>query len=136
MQTKLEIPVRSTEIDFLGHVNNTKYLDYMQWGREDWYMQAGMTFDRMLEQKIGTVIANINIDYLSACYMGEILVIETEPVESGNTSFTMRQDIYKKDTGKEVSKSKVTVVFIDMDTEKSTPIPPELRKQIEENLPQ
>jgi len=46
MKTTLEIPVRSTEIDFLGHVNNTKYLDYMQWGREEWYMQAGMTFPR------------------------------------------------------------------------------------------
>ena len=127
MKTTLEIPVRSTEIDFLGHVNNTKYLDYMQWGREEWYKLAGMTFDKMLEQNIGTVIANINIDYLSACYMGEILVIKTEPAEVGNTSFKMRQDIFKKDSGQEVSKATVTVVFIDMDTEKSTPIPAELK---------
>jgi len=128
MQTKLEIPVRSTEIDFLGHVNNTKYLDYMQWGREDWYIKAGLTFEMMLKENIGTVIANINIDYLSACYMGDVLMIETEPVEAGNTSFKMRQDIYKKDSGQEVSKATVTVVFIDMDTEKSTPIPKELKK--------
>ncbi len=127
MKTTLEIPVRSTEIDFLGHVNNTKYLDYMQWGREDWYTQAGLTFEMMLEKNIGTVIANINIDYLSACYMGEILVIKTEPAEVGNTSFKMRQDIFKKDSGQEVSKATVTVVFIDMDTEKSTPIPAELK---------
>lgn len=126
MKTTLEIPVRSTEIDFLGHVNNTKYLDYMQWGREDWYTQAGLTFKMMLEKNIGTVIANINIDYLSACYMGEILVIKTEPAEVGNTSFKMRQDIFKKDSGQVVSKASVTVVFIDMDTEKSTPIPAEL----------
>jgi len=127
MKTILEIPVRSTEIDFLGHVNNTKYLDYMQWGREDWYMQAGLTIEMMLKKNIGTVIANINIDYLNACYMGDILVIETEPVKVGNTSFTMRQDILKKDSGQEVSKAEVTVVFIDMDTEKSTPIPAELK---------
>lgn len=127
MKTTLEIPVRSTEIDFLGHVNNTKYLDYMQWGREDWYTQAGLTFKMMLEKNIGTVIANINIDYLSACYMGEILVIKTEPAKVGNTSFKMRQDIFKKDSGQVVSKASVTVVFIDMDTEKSTPIPAELK---------
>jgi len=130
MKTTLEIPVRSTEIDFLGHVNNTKYLDYMQWGREEWYKLAGMTFDKMLEQNIGTVIANINIDYLSACYMGEIIVIETEPVEVGNTSFTMRQDIFKKDSRQKVSKAKVTVVFINMDNEKSTPIPAELKTRL------
>ncbi len=131
MKTTLEIPVRSTEIDFLGHVNNTKYLDYMQWGREEWYKLAGMTFDKMLEQNIGTVIANINIDYLSACYMGEIIVIETEPVKVGNASFTMRQEIFKKDSRQKISKAKVTVVFINMDTEKSTPIPAELKKQLE-----
>ncbi|MGM0651781.1 MAG: acyl-CoA thioesterase [Bacillota bacterium] len=128
MKTILEIPVRSTEIDFLGHVNNTKYLDYMQWGREDWYMKAGLTFEMMLEKNIGTVIANISIDYLSASYLGEVLVIETEPLEVGNTSLKMRQDILKKDSGQEVSSAEVTVVFIAMDTEKSTPIPAELKK--------
>lgn len=133
MKTTLEVPVRSTEIDFLGHVNNTKYLDYMQWGREDWYMQAGMTFDNMLDQNIGTVIANINIDYLSACYMGETILIETKPVEVGNTSFKMHQDIFKKDSRQKVIEAEVTVVFIDMDTEKSTPIPAELRKVLSEN---
>ncbi|MEW6622341.1 MAG: hypothetical protein AB1420_04280 [Bacillota bacterium] len=29
METSIEIVVRSTEVDFLGHVNNAKYLEKM-----------------------------------------------------------------------------------------------------------
>lgn len=39
VETVIEIEVRPTEIDVMGHVNNAKYLEYMEWGREDWYNQ-------------------------------------------------------------------------------------------------
>ncbi len=44
MEATIEIPVRSTEVDYLGHVNNAKYLEYMEWGREGWYSQADCPF--------------------------------------------------------------------------------------------
>jgi acyl-CoA thioesterase FadM len=31
METALTIIVRSTEIDINGHVNNAKYLEYLEW---------------------------------------------------------------------------------------------------------
>ena len=37
METSLEIVVRPTEVDVNGHVNNAKYVEYMEWGREEWY---------------------------------------------------------------------------------------------------
>ncbi len=123
MEKTIEIPVRSTEVDFLGHVNNAKYLEYMEWGREDWIKQAGYSFDDLYNRGIGTVTVNINIDYLGECYKGDILEVKTRPVKLGNTSIVVEQAIYKKDSGKKVSKAHVTVVFIDMETRKSMPIP-------------
>ena len=35
METAHEIVVRPTEVDVNGHVNNTKYVEYMEWGREE-----------------------------------------------------------------------------------------------------
>jgi acyl-CoA thioester hydrolase/thioesterase-3 len=32
MKTSLNIIVRPTEIDVNGHVNNAKYLEYLEWG--------------------------------------------------------------------------------------------------------
>jgi acyl-CoA thioesterase FadM len=31
----LETVVRCTEIDVNGHVNNAKYVEYLEWGREE-----------------------------------------------------------------------------------------------------
>ncbi|MGO8899184.1 MAG: acyl-CoA thioesterase [Isosphaeraceae bacterium] len=35
METALEIVVRPTEVNVNGHVNNAKYVEYMEWGRKD-----------------------------------------------------------------------------------------------------
>jgi hypothetical protein len=35
METALEIVVRPTEVDVNGHVNDAKYVDCMEWGREE-----------------------------------------------------------------------------------------------------
>jgi thioesterase III len=32
METAHEIVVRPTEVDVNGHVNNAKYVEYMEWG--------------------------------------------------------------------------------------------------------
>ena len=34
-ETAHEIVVRPTEVDVNGHVNNAKYVEYMEWGREE-----------------------------------------------------------------------------------------------------
>jgi thioesterase III len=36
MNTAIQIEVRPTELDSMGHVNNAKFLEYMEWSREDW----------------------------------------------------------------------------------------------------
>ncbi len=130
MDNSIEIPVRSTEVDFLGHVNNAKYLEYMEWGREDWYRKAGCSFDALAEQGLGTAAVNINIDYLSECYRGDILLVKTAPVQVGKSSFVMRQQIYKKDSMEKVSEAHVTTVVFKLDTRKSVPIPSELIKHL------
>ena len=48
METTLEIVVRPTEIDVNGHVNNAKYVEYLEWGREEWYESNGLPYERLL----------------------------------------------------------------------------------------
>ena len=45
MKTSLDIVVRPTEIDVNGHVNNAKYLEYLEWGREEWYEAGNLQYD-------------------------------------------------------------------------------------------
>ena len=41
----LETVVRCTEIDVNGHVNNAKYVEYLEWGREEWYERRGFPYE-------------------------------------------------------------------------------------------
>ena len=83
MSSELELTVRSTEIDVNGHVNNAKYLEYLEWGREDWYERAGLDYAAFLEMGIQTVTVNININYRRECVQGERLIVHTEPLRAG-----------------------------------------------------
>ncbi len=132
METTIEIPVRSTEVDFLGHVNNAKYLEYMEWAREDWYRQAGCSFEQLAEKNIGTVTVNININYHHECGLGDVIIVKTRPNKVGNKSFVLTQEIYKKEPGIKVSDAQVTTVVLDFNTRKSIAIPSYIMKHLRE----
>ena len=93
METALEIVVRPTEVDVNGHVNNAKYVEYMEWGREEWYERQGLPYDRLRALGAVTVTVNLNLNFRQECRQGEILVIATRPERLGRTSFALRQEI-------------------------------------------
>jgi YbgC/YbaW family acyl-CoA thioester hydrolase len=125
METALEIVVRPTEIDVNGHVNNAKYVEYLEWGREEWYERQGLAYDRLFALGAVTVTANLNLNFRQECRQGEVLVITTRPERLGRTSFVLRQEIRKRD-GDLAADGIITLVTIDPATRKSRPMPDEL----------
>jgi len=89
----IEILVRSTEIDVNGHVNNAKYLEYLEWGRENWYEQHGLDYARLKNQGLVTVLVRISANYRREAIQNDKLRISTHLTQVGNTSFTMEQSI-------------------------------------------
>ncbi len=125
METTLEIVVRPTEVDVNGHVNNAKYVEYMEWGREEWYERQGLPYDRLFALGAVTVTANLNLNFRRECRQGEFLVIATRPERLGRTSFALYQEIRKRD-GTLAADGVITMVTIDPATRKSRPLPDEL----------
>jgi thioesterase-3 len=125
MKTSIQIEVRPTEIDVMGHVNNAKYLEYMEWSREDWYNRAGLPFDVFTEMGVGTVTVNININYRKEAKLGQQLTISTEPVRKGRTSFVLKHEIFNEQN-ELVADAEVTCCTIDLKARKSVPLPKEL----------
>lgn len=126
MENVLEIVVRSTEIDVNGHVNNAKYLEYLEWGRESWYEEAGLYYETLLKMGIQTVTVNININYWKECKQNDRLSIKTRPERVGKSSFVLLQEIYNQH-GEKVADALVTCVTMDAETRKSREVPDELR---------
>lgn len=127
MEITLDIIVRSTEIDVNGHVNNAKYLEYLEWGREEWYDQNGFHYDTILSWGLQTVTVNININYRKECRQGDRLSIRTRPEKLGRTSFVMKQEIYNQH-GDLAADATVTTVMIDAVTRKSSPVPAQMAR--------
>jgi YbgC/YbaW family acyl-CoA thioester hydrolase len=126
-ETSLEIVVRPTEVDVNGHVNNAKYVEYMEWGREEWYERNGLPYDRLFALGAVTVTVNLNLNFRKECRQGEVLVIHTRPERLGRTSFALRQEIRKRD-GELAADGVVTLVTIDPSTRTSRPVPEDLAR--------
>lgn len=127
MKTELKLIVRPTEIDVNGHVNNAKYLEYLEWGREEWYEAGGLHYNKLLQEGFQTVTVNININYRKECVQNERLTVITEPEKAGNSSYVLKQTI-TNETNAVCIDAAVTCVTMDSSTRKSKLLPAMLRK--------
>lgn len=127
----LDLIVRPTDIDVKGHVNNARYVEYLQWGRWQWFDEKEFSIERQKEAGCALVVVNLNLNYRSECAQGERLTVHTRPEKIGDKSFSMRQEIWKQD-GSIALEGVVTMVAIDPSTRKSRPLPEQLKKLLVE----
>jgi thioesterase-3 len=127
MNTAIQIEVRPTELDSMGHVNNAKFLEYMEWSREDWYNKAELPFDTFTALGLGTVVVNININYHKEARLGQHLTVSTAPVRKGRTSFVLKHVILNANE-ELVADAEVVNVTIGLQSRKASPLPDALAK--------
>ena len=102
--------VRWDDIDAFGHVNNAKYLTYIQEARFLW------------SPIIEMVVARAEVDFIEAIYEGGRFYDINLWVESiGNSSFTMAYEVVG-DNGVVHAKVKTVQVVVSMETMKSRPL--------------
>jgi acyl-CoA thioester hydrolase len=113
--------VRWDDIDAFGHVNNAKYLTYIQEARFQWsfYQYASKNEKPTL---VEMVVAKAEIDYLVPIYEGGKFYDVNLWVESiGNSSFVMGYEVVG-DNGVVHAKVKSVQVAVSMETKKSRPL--------------
>ena len=69
LKSSLDIQVRYSDVDLLGHVNNATFLTYYELGRIDFFRNF---IDDLAE--IRFVIAHIEVDFFSEVRLGDIPV--------------------------------------------------------------
>jgi YbgC/YbaW family acyl-CoA thioester hydrolase len=126
MEVVLETVVRCTEIDVNGHVNNARYVEYLEWGREEWYDSHGLTYEHLKAAAAVTVVVNINLNLRQPCHQGDRLRIVTWPERRGRTSFVLGQRIERDGTA--VADALVTLVTVDPATGRGRPLPDEFAR--------
>lgn len=133
MAHRFDFTVRSTDIDVIGHVNNAKYLEYMEWARFDWIWEQGFTLDEMKRREVMPVVVNININYRKELQMREKVHAITTVVTIGEKSFVLRHELYNE-AEQLVAEGDVTMVMIDAKTRRSISLPADLKEALHGEL--
>ena len=124
LETKINIKVRGYHLDLYKHVNNARYLEFLEEARWDYLDKSG-AMDYFTERKMAFVIININITYKYPALNGDTLTIYTKPLERGNTSIKFAQRIVNH-ADKLVSEAIITFGMVDLQTNKITRIDDEV----------
>ncbi|MHA6760086.1 acyl-CoA thioesterase [Streptacidiphilus sp. PAMC 29251] len=91
-------PLRWSDMDAFGHVNNVVFLRYLEEARIDFtFTSAGEVGEKAFSE--GSVVARHEIDYLRPLvYRPEPITIETWLTRLGHASFTVAYEIKDVDT--------------------------------------
>ena len=126
----LEIPVRFMDIDALQHVNNARYLNFLEESRIAYSQELLDVFNSI--QELNVLVARVEIDFLRPVLFGEKLHVYTRISKLGTKSFTFESVITATNKKGEFPAAKAlqTLVAFDPETLKSTVISPKLRARI------
>ena len=123
---KTTIQVTTSDADELGHVNNTRYIHWMQNVATDHSAALGWTSERYSRLGQGWVVRRHVIDYIRQAYPGDILVAETWVAEMKNV-FSVRKYLFTRvGDGQVVAKAETRWGFIDFATGRPVKIPSEI----------
>lgn len=113
-----EITVRGYHLDLYRHVNNARYLEFLEEARWQTYDKP---FEKagLISKGLAFVIVNINIDYKRPAGLGDVLNIVNTIQRIGTKSVTIRQHMFLKGTDTTVVDAAVTVVLMDVKTGKA-----------------
>ncbi|WP_254353927.1 acyl-CoA thioesterase [Pantoea allii] len=128
MQTTIK--VRGYHLDVYQHVNNARYLEFLEEARWQWLEEAD-AFNWLLEQKLAFVVVNININYRRPAVLGDVLEISSEMTQLNGKSGIMSQRILLAGGDTVVADAALTFVCIDLRSQKAVPLEGELRQRLE-----
>lgn len=133
MLNKTQIKVRGYHLDLFQHVNNARYLEFIEEGRWAFFDQFFERDDWMQEDFVWPVV-NININFKSQANFGDLLEVQTQYTKIGNRSITMKQTIVKLPTNEMVVEADVTYVCFSKAAKAAVPFPDDIRQKVEQSI--
>ncbi|MDZ7665929.1 MAG: thioesterase family protein [Desulfotignum sp.] len=107
-----EIKIRGYHTDLYQHVNNARYLEFLEEAR--WQLlEDHMDLETFMKSGFLFFVVNINISYRSPARVGDTVLIRSGLKKFGNKSVVIRQQISNKATGTVCVDADVTFVIAD-----------------------
>lgn len=116
-------PVRFSDLDGFGHVNNAVFSTYLEQARLAWF---GDDAEMPLRD---VILARTEIDFRSPVVFGETVEIGVRPLRVGTKSFELGYEL--RAGGRVVAEAKSVLVGYDYAAERSVEVPERWRRRME-----
>lgn len=107
--------VFSHQTDYVGHLNNIIYIEWMEIGRTKLLEYIDLSFDKLDVENIAPILVGTEIKYKKSLYLNEMVKIEIWVSELKNASAVMSFNFYNS-KGELAAFGKQTGLFIHRDT--------------------
>lgn len=106
-----EIPVRITDLNYVGHLGNDSFLSIIHDARARFLRKYGYT--ELDVEGVGTIVNNAVILYKSQLFYGDTVIIKVALKNPGHMSCDFIYLLLDKKTGKEAARAQTGFVFMD-----------------------
>lgn len=122
---RVPLGVRWRDLDAFNHVNNSKYLSYLEEARLQWMLTMP---GQGLDDHVAPVVAAANLNYRRPIEWPNEVMVELFVERLGNTSVTIGHRIVaRNDASVLYCDGNVVLVWIDRGTGAAAPLPAEVR---------
>ena len=123
------IEVRYGDLDPQGHVNNARFLTYLEQARVSYVKHLGL-WDGRTFFSIGFILADIHLTFRSPILFGQPVRVGVRVSRLGNKSLTMEYQMEEADSGQVFATGSTVLVTYNYHDENTIPIPDNWRKTI------
>ena len=123
---RVPLSVRWRDLDAFNHVNNSKFLSYLEEARLRWMMTLP---GEWIDENVAPVVAAANINYRRPIAWPNEIVVELFVERLGNTSLTIGHRILDASNDATLyADGNVVMVWIDKQNGQAAPLPDVVRK--------
>jgi len=120
--TTTQIKVRGYHEDRFGHVNNARYLEFLEEARWAHLEERGLDTAFFKAHGIFPVVVRLSISYRRPASAGDVLNITTEAASAGSRKIVIAQQARFASSDEVCVEAEVTIVFLDEKTGRPIPL--------------
>ncbi len=128
-KVETRVQVRWGDMDALRHVNNSRYLTYCEMANFEWFARVAPG-QELLDVPAYPVLARAECDFLASITYPATLQVLTRALRVGHTSLCLEHLIRDASSGRAHALARLTLVFIDRETHRKSPVPQDIREKI------
>lgn len=127
--------VRYGECDAQSVVFNARYADYVDIAMNEYIRTLFGDYQNLLDQDLDIQVVSLTTNYRSPARFDDVLEARIRAGHLGNTSFTLHLEFVRYGDGQLVAEADITYVLIRPSEMAKTPIPVQIREQLEVGAP-